>query len=100
MGGERYQSHGPFPSQHSSRRILSSRLSRRLRILSDPPATMLNQRRCRWPLRGGGGLLMVFGKAVPKRSPVIGRHTATATSGAHLPSLGCGVWGGQNSAKF
>jgi hypothetical protein len=30
---------------------------------------------------------MVFGKAVPKGSPVIGRHTATATSGAHLPSL-------------
>ena len=30
---------------------------------------------------------MVFGKAVPKESPVIGRHTATATSGAHLPSL-------------
>jgi hypothetical protein len=30
---------------------------------------------------------MGFGKAVPKGSPVIGRHTATATSGAHLPSL-------------
>jgi hypothetical protein len=25
---------------------------------------------------------MVFGKAVPKGSPVIGRHKATATSGA------------------
>jgi hypothetical protein len=28
-----------------------------------------------------------LGKEVPKGSPVIGRHIATATSGAHLPSL-------------
>ena len=48
---------------------------------------------------------MVFGKAVPKESPVTGKHTATATvalclpvtgpRGAHLPSLvKRGGWGG------
>ena len=37
---------------------------------------------------------MVFGKAVPKGSPVIGRHTATATIGAHsLFSDAEGGWG-------
>jgi hypothetical protein len=43
----------PFPSQHSSRR--------RLRILHR------NLRRCRWPLRGGGGLF--FWKGCPEGEP-------------------------------
>jgi hypothetical protein len=30
---------------------------------------------------------MVFWEGGPEGEPVIGRHTATATSGAHLPSL-------------
>ena len=34
--------------------------------------------------------MISFGKAVPKGSPVMGRHIATATSGAHLPSASPG----------
>jgi hypothetical protein len=82
-GGGAFQSHGPFPSQHSSRWPSAK----------DPENRSL--RCCRWPLRGGGGLPIVFGKAVLKGSPVTNRHTATATSGAHLPSLvKRGGWGG------
>jgi hypothetical protein len=53
-GGGAFQSHGPFPSQHSSRWPSAK----------DPENRSL--RRCQWPLRGGGGLPMVFWKGGPE----------------------------------
>ena len=92
MGGVRYQSRGPGWRIHggvedtklstNTQHTLSLTARSRLSIVAGGRRPL---RRCQWPLRGGGAV-MVFGKAVPKGSPVIGRHTATATSGAHLPS--------------
>ncbi len=39
------------------------------------------------PCQETGDCQWFFGKEVPKGSPIIDRHIATATSGAHLPSL-------------
>jgi hypothetical protein len=55
--GGGYQSHGPFPSQHSSRWPSAK----------DPENRSL--RRCWWPLRGGGGLPMVFWEGGPEGEP-------------------------------